>query len=148
MSHFRAQLQSRVSSFVYCPPLEEVVVVVDVEVSVLEVSELEVLLDVLLEELEVSLEVLELVVVAVVELEDAVLVALELVVVASVVVEVVLTVEVEVEVDVTEPPAVTAVCACCPLPVMVSTYLCPKVIPWVGVFPSNNARAPMVIGPW
>ena len=69
--------------------------------------------------------------------------------VSAVDVDVVLTVDVDVDVvvEVTDPPAVIAVCACSLLPVMVRTYFSPNTIPCDGVFPSNRAKAPIVIGP-
>ncbi len=52
-----------------------------------------------------------------------------------------------VEVVIDDPLAVTAVCACCPLPRTVTMYFCPETIPWVGVCPCNRAKAPIVRAP-
>jgi hypothetical protein len=64
-----------------------------------------------------------------------------------VVVAVVVTVLVEVELVVVDPLAITAVCACSPLPSTVTMYFCPDSTPCVGVCPCNSSKAPIVITP-
>jgi len=74
----------------------------------------------------------------------------------EVLVGVVVTVDVDVEVTtgmlvvvvlVVRVPAVTAVCACCPLPSTVMIYFSPATTPCVGASPCNMAKPPRVTCP-
>ena len=59
---------------------------------------------------------------------------------------VVISLALEVVVD-TEPVAVTAVWACCPLPKTVTMYFCPGTMAFVGTLPWKRANPPIVTGP-